>query len=297
MEYRTITNLDDTQSLIVPLIGSNLDEIRYLRPSNFYGDIEISKIAIACVNNTNQQQLLALTIIFAPQNWNHKLQKDKPVTFILNTRTTIYASVNQLKGYTISRKDDIESLFYTLVVLSGYKLEQITDENQVNLVKKKKFEGTALESYQELMSYYLIKSCISEESLLKSNLPFTLILLWKHIQKMLYEDEPNYQYLITLFQSNLSALDDPDKIVEIDLFQEDQLWSFYHSIFEEYKQSRYVKNKARQESKLLQVNQEIDFEIAEENQTNQSIEEKLCIYDRSTKCSILQRNRQIAIQI
>ncbi|KAF8393346.1 hypothetical protein HHK36_021589 [Tetracentron sinense] len=97
--------------------------------------------------------------------------------------TVRYASVHAHLGRTGSRRDDLESLAYTLIFLLKGKLpwQGFTGENKGFLVCKKKMETS---------SQMLCRFC---------SLPFQQFL--DMVTNMKFDEEPNYSKLISLFEN------------------------------------------------------------------------------------------------
>lgn len=99
--------------------------------------------------------------------------------------TARYASIAAHKGYTQSRKDDLESVAYLLVYLFKSKLPwmNIKHKNKhekYNLILKKK-ENTTCEE-------------------LCKQLPREFLVFFKHIQSLDFDERPNYNALIKMFK-------------------------------------------------------------------------------------------------
>ena len=106
------------------------------------------------------------------------------------TGTARYCSVNALRGCEQSRRDDLESTGYTLIYLAqrGYLPWiglQITDK---------------LERYRKI---YHIKKALKEELLCKY-LPKEFVDYIKYTKKLTFEQDPDYNYLRSLFLNVLS---------------------------------------------------------------------------------------------
>ena len=99
--------------------------------------------------------------------------------------TARYCARNAHKGYEQSRRDDIESIGYVLIYFligslpwQGLKVKQYEDQ----------FEKIAMKKYNITVSE-LCRGC-----------PEEFILYFNHVDTLQFEDEPNYEYLIELFQ-------------------------------------------------------------------------------------------------
>ena len=102
------------------------------------------------------------------------------------TGTARYASINALKGYEQSRRDDLESLGYVLSYLVRGNLP---------------WQGIAAKTKEEKYAKILNKKInISTEKLLKDE-PQELVDYIKYCKNLDYEQDPDYDYLIGLFKS------------------------------------------------------------------------------------------------
>ena len=115
--------------------------------------------------------------------------------------TARYCSRNAHKGYELSRRDDIESLGYCLIYFlkgklpwQGLKVKRI--EDQFEKIAEKKI-GTSFEE-------------------LTQNLPDEFLQYFKYCDKLEFEDEPDYEYLISLFKNVLDKFFVGEKLYEYD---------------------------------------------------------------------------------
>ena len=112
------------------------------------------------------------------------LKQIKMVKHSKLTGTARYASINALKGFEQSRRDDMESLGYVLAYLIRGTLP---------------WQGIAAKTKEEKYAKILNKKInISTEKLLK-NEPQELIEYIKYCKDLKYEEEPDYKYLSGLF--------------------------------------------------------------------------------------------------
>ena len=103
-----------------------------------------------------------------------------------------YSSCNAIKGYEISRRDDIESFGYVLLYFAkGSLLPWFIYENQ-NMKRS-----------ELIIKTRKIKLAISEEKLCE-RLPYEFVLYLKYVKNLKFEEEPNYNYLYGLFISILT---------------------------------------------------------------------------------------------
>ena len=100
--------------------------------------------------------------------------------------TARYCGRNAHRGYEQGRRDDIESIGYVLM----YFLNGVLPWQGLKIMKKEEqFEKIAEKKYNT-----------SFEELTKDQ-PEEFLLYFKHCDSLNFEDEPNYEYLITLFQN------------------------------------------------------------------------------------------------
>ena len=105
------------------------------------------------------------------------------------TGTARYCSRNAHRGYEQSRRDDLESIGYVLMYFligslpwQGLKIKQ--GEEQFQKIAEKKY----FTSFEEL--------CKGQ--------PNEFLLYFKHVDSLEFEDEPNYDFLIGLFQEMIN---------------------------------------------------------------------------------------------
>ena len=107
------------------------------------------------------------------------------------TGTARYCSINALRGTEQSRRDDLESAGYVMIYLAqrGYL-------PWMGLTNPDK-----LERYREI---YRIKKRLSEEELC-GKLPSAFVKYMKYTKKLNFEEDPNYNYMRSLFIELLNA--------------------------------------------------------------------------------------------
>ena len=115
----------------------------------------------------------------------------KHVNFSISKRitgTANYSSLNSLRGYQVSRRDDLESIAYILIYLMKGSLPW------ENIQTKKKSE-----KYNLIFKFKLL---ISPETLCE-NIPEEICEFLKYCRNLKFEQEPNYEYCCSLFNSAL----------------------------------------------------------------------------------------------
>ena len=115
--------------------------------------------------------------------------------------TARYCSRNAHKGYELSRRDDIESIGYCLIYFAkgnlpwqGLKVKNV--EEQFKKISEKKMQT----SFEELTK----------------NLPDEFLQYFKYCDNLYFEDEPNYEYLISLFKNVLDKFFQGENYYEYD---------------------------------------------------------------------------------
>ena len=104
-----------------------------------------------------------------------------------------YASCNSMKGYEISRRDDLESFGYLLLNLAKGGLAPWI----------KYCEMKNISFHNKIQTILKIKMNITEENAYKG-LPNEFLDYMKYVKKLEFEQEPDYKYLFNLFISILS---------------------------------------------------------------------------------------------
>ena len=98
--------------------------------------------------------------------------------------TIAFLSLNASKGIEQTRRDDLESLAYSLIFLGNGSLPWI------NIKAKTLFEYS--------VKIYDVKKNASIENLCK-NLPKELVIFTEYVRNLKFDEEPNYNYLRSLF--------------------------------------------------------------------------------------------------
>lgn len=145
------------------------------------------------IGNSNPDELFLIDLGMAKNYINPRTKEHIP--FIYNkklTGTARYASLNTHLGYEQSRRDDLESLGYTLIYFMRGDLPWMGvraptgKEKHVIIGEKKKNTNFNLLCGDLLAKSYLIK-------------------YMEYVRKLGFTDKPNYKYLIGLFKSALKA--------------------------------------------------------------------------------------------
>jgi len=195
--------------LVMELLGKSLEELKNMLPTK--------KMSIPCVCKLSYQMLQILEHIHSKSFLHRDVKPDNfimgigpnskflymidmgfaktyrdPVTLAHHpmqkgvgiTGTARFASINTLSGYTQSRRDDLESLGYVIVYIATGTLPW------VNIQSDNKDE-----LYDKILE---LKMKTTLESLCMG-LPPQFQEYMRYIRGMNYEQEPNYNYLRSLF--------------------------------------------------------------------------------------------------
>ena len=198
--------------LVLPLLGKSLHEIQMNKNFNFefkdicliaiqiieriqwihsqkivHRDIKPDNFLIG-LNDPNIIYIIdfGLSKKYRSSTTGNHIKYTKLKRFVGSVR---YASVNALKLREQSRKDDLESIGYMLIYLIKRKLPW----DNIRMDNKRS-------SYLKLSEY---KKNIQPE-LLCSNLPYEFIEYVRYVKNLKFEDEPDYNYLRSLFQIMLN---------------------------------------------------------------------------------------------
>ncbi len=105
--------------------------------------------------------------------------------------TAKYNSVNSLRGFEISRRDDLESFCYMIIYFLIKKLpwEDVKEKNKIEKYRKI-FE---LKSIFDIDDYKIL-------------LPKEIIFIFKYVKNLKFDEEPNYLIIKNLFNSILANI-------------------------------------------------------------------------------------------
>eukprot|EP00826_Nyctotherus_ovalis_P042587 TRINITY_DN4396_c0_g1_i8.p1 TRINITY_DN4396_c0_g1~~TRINITY_DN4396_c0_g1_i8.p1 ORF type:complete len:237 (+),score=59.07 TRINITY_DN4396_c0_g1_i8:637-1347(+) len=106
------------------------------------------------------------------------------------TGTARYASMNTHMGYEQSRRDDMESILYSLIYLA-----------KGSLPWQKAFGRTKKERYQQILRY---KTSTTVDVLCK-DLPGEFKMMMKYVQTLKFTEEPDYDRFLGTFESLLQG--------------------------------------------------------------------------------------------
>ena len=270
--------------LVMELLGKSLEDIKSILPSK--------KMTIPCICKLSYQMLQILEHIHKrsfihrdvkPENFIMGLGPNNKFLYMIDfgfaktyrdpttlahyplkkndgiTGTARYASINTLRGFTQSRKDDLESLAYVIIYLSKGTLPwaNITSDNKdelYNLITKVKFETTV-------------------ENLC-SGLPQQFLDFVRYIRGMTFEQEPDYKYLRNLFLIALQntggkmdfCYDWDNRINDENLYLQNSL-SNNNAVIQNNSQNNFVPNNEKifNDDNTLKENYNNQFQIALQN--------------------------------
>jgi serine/threonine protein kinase len=165
------------------------------------------------------------------------------------TGTARYASIYSHLGYEQSRRDDLESLAYSLIYFSKGVLPWMGIKAQNKSEKYKKiFE----------------KKIYSTISQLCDKLPKEFIDFMKYIKELAFEDKPNYQYLKTLL----------GKMYDKNNFSYDMVFDFTNILIKKESKEKEKNNQEEILSNSFLEKKEKDQKEDEKENNKEKIEEK-----------------------
>lgn len=181
MQEIIIENINFSLKTVIHIAVQLLQTIKGIHDKGIiHRDIKPSNILLGASKNSNEVFLIdyGLSTMYVA-NGVHKMQNLKKKNF---KGTLMFASRNSHFGLTNSRRDDLESLGYTLVYLyKGYLPWSRCEKNVL-----------AVRSLGQLK-----KKCYSNGVF--SDLPKEIIDYFVYIDKLKYEETPDYEYLTKLF--------------------------------------------------------------------------------------------------
>jgi len=166
-----------------------LDRLEYIHSKNYiHRDIKPQNFVIG---RKDPNIIYVIDFGFSHQYRSSRTGKHIKCT---NRRLTIgslcYLSINANIGYEQSRRDDLESLGYMLLLLATGDLPWL------------KFENLKINKKLKYFKIYNLKKALSAEKLCKG-LPEEFAKYINYSRKLDFEEAPNYDYLRSLFSSIL----------------------------------------------------------------------------------------------
>ena len=179
------------------------------------------------------------------------------------TGTARYCSINALRGTEQSRRDDLESAGYVMIYLAqrGYL-------PWMGLTNPDK-----LERYRQI---YRIKKRLTEEELCRK-LPSAFIEYMKYTKKLNFEEDPNYNYMRSLFIKLLNA----------DGFQNDFKFSWVSA-----KTNKAISIQNNQRNHFLKRKGSPQGRILKQIQTSQEKEKKMDNIKKEQIINILEEKQE-----
>ena len=168
---------------------------RDIKPDNF------------AIGYSDQSKLYLIDFGLAKQYRSEKTLQQKPMQKNKRlTGTARYASINALRGYDQSRRDDLESVGYVVAYLLRGNLPW-----QGIIVKTKE------EKYAKIL--YRKQNVTSEQ--LFYGFPNELVTFIDYCKNLGYEEEPNYEYMTNLFKDIITKQLKEDIDYKYDWMQND----------------------------------------------------------------------------
>ena len=162
-----------------------IKRIQYIH-SKYYIHRDIKPDNFMIGRGQNEKKIYIIDFGLAKKYYS--VSKAQHIKFITGKHligTARYCGRNAHRGYEQGRRDDIESIGYVLMyfllgVLPWQGLKVRKNEDHFEKIAQKKYST----SFEELTS----------------GQPEEFLLYFKHVEKLEFEDQPNYIYLISLFQ-------------------------------------------------------------------------------------------------
>ena len=168
-----------------------IDRIQYIHSKNIiHQDIKPENFLVG-----NPDTSIIYIIDFGLSKKYRSSRTGKLFSFSKNNKfygTMNFSSINAMKGYQMSRRDDMISIGYMLIYLINGKLPW-------SILEKGK-----LERFRKILS---IKSNTTNEELCKY-LPIEFYEYMNYVKSLKFEEKPNYIYLRKLFLSVLDKMND-----------------------------------------------------------------------------------------
>ena len=164
---------------------------RDIKPANFL--IRASKKYPLCLVD------FGLVRPYRDPKTNEIVPMKKGLTFI---GTRKYGSLNAHEGYTLSRRDDMISWFYSVVELFDGALpwSDSKDNNTLYLLKRD-----------------------AKSADLCSHLPAQFVEIYRRLRVLKYEEEPPYDYILSLIQSAIETFCQPPYQFDWELFSDERI--------------------------------------------------------------------------
>ena len=226
---KTILQLGDQMISRIEFLHSKYLIHRDIKPNNFLIGLSQKKHIIYICD-------FGLAKFYRdPNNGKHIPYKDGKSLI----GTVRYSSINSHLGIEQSRRDDLESLFYTLIYFSNGVLP---------------WQGIKAKTKPEKYKLILEKKINTSINELCKNLPFELIAFNNYIKELKFEDKPNYLYLKELL----------GKIFDKNNFIYDLIFDFSY-LFQKHINKKNEENKQNENEEKTNMNIEKKFKRKRSN--------------------------------
>jgi len=230
---KTILSLGDQMLCRIEFLHSRHLVHRDIKPDNFLMGLNKNKSIVHICD-------FGLCKNFRDQKGKHiPFQDGKSLT-----GTSRYASIHSHLGYEQSRRDDLESLAYSLIYFSRGSLPWM---------------GTKAQNKQEKYKKILQIKLNSTVNVLCDKLPNEFIDFVNYIKDLAFDDRPNYQYL----KSILGNIYDKYK------YNYDTIYDFTDYLTKKENEEKEKENKKQSEINFLNIqnkNEKEETKISENNQ-------------------------------
>ena len=168
----------------------SLDRLQFIHSKNYiHKDIKPDNILIG---NKDKRTIYLIDFGLSSKYRSNRTGKHNKYKFIKKVHGSYrFMSVNANKGYELSRRDDLESLGYTLIYLAKNHLPWVGTDS------------LKLDKEIIVQAVYKLKSSATPEQLCEG-LPEEFLEYIKYVKKLLFEEDPDYLYMKSLFTSYLS---------------------------------------------------------------------------------------------